>query len=69
MRRLALVLLLLALSCKSNPYTGRRQWITISESSELKMGLDSWKEIQKKVKFTNESAYVIDFNQRVGLCA
>jgi len=65
MRRLSLLLLLLVFSCKTNQYTGRRQWITISEASELKMGLDSWNEIQGKVKFTNERAYV-DPVRRVG---
>lgn len=41
--------------CQTAPYTGRSQLIMMSESEEIKMGEDSWKELLSKSKLSNDS--------------
>ena len=62
-----LTLLLLA-ACKTNPYTGRRQTMLISEDREIELGKEAWAEMTgpgSKVKLDTRPAWN-DPLQRVG---
>ena len=39
----ALFLLLLVAACKTNPYTGRKQLLAMSEQREIELGQEAWK--------------------------
>jgi metalloendopeptidase OMA1, mitochondrial len=51
---IALLLLVLLVACETVPITGRSQVMLVGESTELQMGLDSYKEILGKAKVSND---------------
>lgn len=67
MRRLALLalVLLIAPACQTVPVTGRSQLILLPESAELKMGLDSYRQILRKSRVSTDPE-VNERVQRVG---
>jgi metalloendopeptidase OMA1, mitochondrial len=50
----ALFLLVLLVACETVPITGRSQVMLVGESTELQMGLDSYKEILGKAKVSTD---------------
>jgi metalloendopeptidase OMA1, mitochondrial len=51
---IALLLLLVLVACETVPITGRAQVMLVGESTELQMGLDSYKEILAKAKVSTD---------------
>jgi metalloendopeptidase OMA1, mitochondrial len=51
---IALLLLLVLVACETVPITGRSQMMLVGESTELQMGLDSYKEILAKAKVSTD---------------
>jgi metalloendopeptidase OMA1, mitochondrial len=51
---IALLLLLVLVACETVPITGRSQMMLVGESTELQMGLDSYKEILGKAKVSTD---------------
>jgi predicted Zn-dependent protease len=51
---IALLLLLVLVACETVPITGRSQVMLVGESTELQMGLDSYKEILGKAKVSTD---------------
>jgi predicted Zn-dependent protease len=51
---ITLLLLVVLVACETVPITGRSQVMLVGESTELQMGLDSYKEILGKAKVSND---------------
>ena len=51
------IYIFLTISCYQAPVTGRSQFIIISESEEIKMGLVAYEELLKKEKISKNKAY------------
>jgi len=66
-RRLALLGLLLALSaaCATVPYTHRSQFIVISESEEMQLGVAAYQEVLREEKIVRDPA-IVNVVEKVG---
>jgi predicted Zn-dependent protease len=62
---LTLLLSIYALGCATAPITGRSQLILFPESTEISMGLKSYREILKKSKLSQDQE-VVDMVRKVG---
>ncbi|MFB3065874.1 MAG: hypothetical protein ACE10D_05115, partial [Planctomycetota bacterium] len=61
----ALFLLLLVAACKTNPYTGRKQLLAMSEKREIELGQEAWKAELKKAEVECEVELIAPL-RRVG---
>src|SRR4051812_35915025 len=73
MRRLAaLILLVAAVACATNPATGRRQLMLLSEQDEIQLGRSSDQDVRKQMGVYNDPAlqrYVDGVGQRLARAA
>jgi predicted Zn-dependent protease len=51
------LLLLAAAACQTNPDTGRRQLMLLSEDEEIQMGVQAFQQVQKESRFTEDPAF------------
>jgi len=60
-----LLLVLLAAGCQTNPDTGRRQLLLLSEDEEIQLGVQAYAEVGKEAKFTEDPRFTTPL-RRVG---